>query len=86
MVLEVNNKPAPIKAENATFTDHTKKETKANLIPRALPPRIKMDNASLVPRFPGANDGRKVTVPNKRPTRIITSKKSTVILKPLIRR
>ena len=41
MVLEVNNKPAPIKAENATFTDHTKKETKANLIPRAFPPRIK---------------------------------------------
>jgi hypothetical protein len=56
MVLEVNNKPAPIKAENATFTDHTKKETKANLIPRALPPRIKMDNASLVPRFPSENN------------------------------
>jgi hypothetical protein len=83
MVLEVNNKPAPIKAENATFTDHTKKETKANLIPRALPPRIKMDNASLVPKFPGANDGRKVTVPNRRPSRIITSLKSIGTLKPL---
>ena len=78
--------PAPIKAENATFTDHTKKETKANLIPRALPPTIKMYNASLVPSFPGANDGSKVTVTNKRPTRIITSKKSRVILKPLNRR
>jgi hypothetical protein len=77
--------PAPIKAENATFTNHTKKETKANLIPRALPPRIKIDNASLVPRFPGANDGRKVTVPNKRPTRIITSIKSIEILNPLNR-
>ena len=85
MVLEVNNKPAPIKAENATFTDHTKKETKANLIPRALPPRIKIDNASLVPKFPGANDGRKVTVPNKRPTRIITSKNSIELLKPFNR-
>ncbi len=83
MVLEVNNKPAPIKAENATFTDHTKKETKANLNPRVLPPRIKIDNASLVPRFPGANDGRKVTVPNKRPTRIISSVKSVGILNPL---
>ena len=77
--------PAPIKAENATFTNHTKKETKANLIPRALPPKIKIDNASLVPRFPGANDGRKVTVPNKRPTRIITSIKSIEILNPLNR-
>jgi len=86
MVLEVNNKPEPIKAENATFTDHTKKETKANLIPRALPPRIKIDNASLVTRFPGANDGRKVTVPNNRPTRIITSKKSIGRLKPLNKR
>ena len=77
--------PAPIKAENATFTNHTKKETKANFIPRALPPRIKIDNASLVPRFPGANYGRKVTVPNKRPTRIITSIKSIEILNPLNR-
>lgn len=77
--------PAPITAENATFTNHTKKETKANLIPRALPPRIKIDNASLVPKFPGANDGRKVTVPNKRPTRIITSIKSIEILNPLNR-
>ena len=85
MVLEVNNKPAPIKAENATFTVHTKKETKANLTPRALPPRIKMDNASLVPRFPGANEGKKVTVPNKRPTRIISSEKSIGMLNPLNR-
>ena len=85
MVFEENNKPPPIKAENATFTDHTKKETKANLIPRVLPPRIKMDNASLVPRFPGANEGRKVTVPNKRPTKIMTCVKSIGILKPLNR-
>ena len=77
--------PAPIKAENATFTNHTKKETKANLIPRALPPRIKMDNASLVPRFPGANEGMKVTVPNKRPTRIISSEKSIGMLNHLNR-
>jgi hypothetical protein len=83
--LDVNNKPAPIKAENTTFTNQTKKETKANLIPRALPPRIKMDNASLVTRFPGAKDGRKVTVPNKRPTRIINSVKSIVKLKPFNR-
>ena len=85
MVLEVNNKPAPIKAENATFTDHTKKETKANLTPRELPPRINMDNASLDPRLPGANEGKKVTIPNKRPTRIITSIKSIDILNPLNR-
>jgi hypothetical protein len=83
--LDVNNKPAPIKAENTTFTNHTKKETKANLIPRVLPPRINMDNASLVPRFPGAKDGRMVTVPNKRPTRIITSKNSIELLKPFNR-
>jgi hypothetical protein len=85
MVFEVNSNAAPIRAENTTFTNHTINETIANLILSVLPPRIKIDNASLVPKLPGANEGKKVTIPNKRPTRIITSIKSTGILKALNR-
>ena len=40
--------------------------------PKKLPPKIKMDTASRVPRFPGAMDGKNVTIPNKTLTKTIT--------------
>ena len=34
------------------------------------PPRIKIERASLVPKFPGAIDGIKVNNPNTTPTKL----------------